>query len=250
MLDGMNTTFSTRGVALLLLPLVLLLAGCEADSPGGKEEPAKTPPPPKTAPVKKEIGKNVFLETDGNKRRVLVNAYVCRREGQLEHLMCRKKTKEHEAILAADLDARNIHLALLLARAEPGSTVKFVPKPTPPKGTRIKITLQYEEKGKTVTVAPQKWIRNIMTKKDLEYDWVFAGSQLIPDPLDPKKPPFYLANDGDVICLANFETALLDLPVLSSKDNDELVFEAHTERIPALETRVVVILEPVPEKKK
>ena len=55
----------------------------------------------------------------------------------------------------------------------------------------------------------------------------------------------YAANQGDVICVANFDTALLDLPIMSSKDNDDLVFEAHTARIPPLETRVLVILEPV-----
>ena len=42
-----------------------------------------------------------------NKRRVLVNAEVCLREGQLELFLCRKQTKEHEAILAADVDARS-----------------------------------------------------------------------------------------------------------------------------------------------
>ena len=100
-----------------------------------------------------------------------------------------------------------------------------------------------------------EWIRNIKTKKDLGVDWVFAGSYLIPDTLDATKKPFYAANDGDVICVSNFDTALLDLPIDSGKDNDDLAFEAHTDRIPALETPVLVILEPVlpkilPKKKK
>jgi hypothetical protein len=37
---------------------------------------------------------------------------------------------------------------------------------------------------------------------------------------------------------------LLDLPIDSSKNNADLNFEAHTERIPPLETKVTVILEP------
>jgi hypothetical protein len=74
---------------------------------------------------------------------------------------------------------------------------------------------------------------------------VFAGSIFTPDPFDPKAPPFYAANDGDVICLANFETAMLDLPILSSKDAADLVFVAWTARIPAEDTPVSVILEPV-----
>jgi hypothetical protein len=200
--------------------------------------------------VRKEIGKNVFLEIDGDKRRVLVNSTVCLRKGQLEQLLTKKSTKEHEAILSADVDARSIHLALTLAGAEPGSPVKFRPKFTPPSGEKIKISLEYQEKGKTVRVAAQSWIRNIKTRKDLDTDWVFAGSTLFQDPMNAKAPPHYLANDGDVICIANFDSAMLDVPFNSAKDNDDLAFEAHTERIPALETPVVVILEPAPAKKK
>jgi len=50
--------------------------------------------------------------------------------------------------------------------------------------------------------------------------------------------------------VSNFESALLDLPVKSSKDNPELMFEPHTERIPALDTKVLVFLEPIPDDKK
>jgi hypothetical protein len=164
--------------------------------------------------------------------------------------MCRQNTKEHEAILAADVDARDIHTALLLTGIKPGSTVKYDPNFQPPTGPRIRVTLQYEDKGKRITVPAQQWVRNIETKKDLAYDWVFAGSQLMPDPLDPKRPPYYLANSGDVICVSNFEGALLDLPVNSPKENAELAFEANTDRIPPLETKVVVILEPIAEAKR
>ena len=150
------------------------------------------------APKKVEFGKNVFLEIDGDKRRVVVNAYVCLRQGQLEQLVTRKRTKEHEAILAIDADARHVHAALLAAGAVAGSPVKFRPKFEVPSGTTIKITLEYKEKGKTVRLHAQQWIRNIKSKKDLDTDWVFAGSVLIPNPFEKNKDPFYGANDGDV----------------------------------------------------
>jgi hypothetical protein len=79
---------------------------------------------------------------------------------------------------------------------------------------------------------------------------VFAGSILIEDPLDKTKKPYYCANDGDVITVVNFDGACVDVPFLSTKDNAELDFEAHTDRIPPLKTAVTVILEPVVEKKK
>lgn len=198
-----------------------------------------------------EVGKNVTLEIEGDKRRVLVNAYVCLRQGHLEQLLTRKQTKEHEAILAADVDARHIHSALMLAKAEPGKPVQFRPKFQPASGTVIKVFLEYTDKDKLKRVPAQQWIRTSKNKKDLRFDWVFAGSGLFQDPNDKNRPPFYMANDGDVICVANFETAMLDLPIESSGDNEDLVFEAHTERIPPLQTAVVVILEPVlPARKK
>ncbi len=105
------------------------------------------------------------------------------------------------------------------------------------------------DKDKQVTVPGQSWVKNLKSGKALDSDWVFAGSRLVANPLDPDKK-HYLANDGDLICVSNFETALLDLPIKSSKDNVDLIFNAFTERIPPLETKVVVILDPVPEAKK
>ena len=195
-----------------------------------------------------QIGKNVELETDGDQRRVIVNAFVCLREGMLEQLMCRAGTKEHESILTADVDAKNIHAALLAAGAEAGSPVKFRPVYKPASGSVIKVFIQYREKGKLIKVPAQTWVRNFKTRKDLTHDWVFGGSFFASNGFDAK--PVYAANDGDVICLANFESAMLDLPILSSANADDLDFEAFSERIPALETPVVVILEPVLPPKK
>lgn len=202
---------------------------------------------------KVEMGKNVWLEVQSDKRRVIVQAEVCLREGMLEQLMCRKRTKEHEAILAADVDARDIHKALILAKATPGTTVKYKDDGTivPPKGTKIKVTLKFkDDKGKEVTVPGRDWVRDLKTKRSLEHDWVFAGSEFQVNPLEKDKPPLYAANAGDVICVSNFEGAMLDLPINSSKNNAELEFEAFTERIPPLGSPVTVILEPVLNEKK
>ena len=114
----------------------------------------------------------------------------------------------------------------------------------------IRITLVYEKDGKKQTGPAQNWIRDTKSGKALTHDWVFAGSRFVPDPLDKEKPPIYLANEGDVICVSNFESALLDLPVESSKQNAEVQFEAFTENIPPDGTKVAVCLEVVPPKTK
>jgi hypothetical protein len=248
--------------ALNLMALTLLIGCNDPQPPKDNKAPTKSqvsnkkaetaeiappknePDPPKPLPGVK-IGNNVHLQIDGDKRRVLVNAVVCLRMGMLEQLLCRMGTKEHESILAADIDARNVHTALLAAGAEAGSPVKFQPKYTPAHGTVIKVYLQYEDKGNTIKVPAQQWVRNIKTRKELAHEWVFAGSILFKnDKFDPDSQPFYAANSGDVICVANFDSAMLDLPILSSQDNDDLDFEAFTERIPPEGTNVVIILEP------
>jgi hypothetical protein len=199
--------------------------------------------PKKDAVHRIVIGKNVMLELIGQERRVVVQAKVCLREGTLEHLLCRRTTKEHEAILAADVDARNIHAALLAAGAEPGRPAKFDPKFEPATGTSIRIHLQFDKDGKKITVPAQEWVRTIKGQKDMAGDWVFAGSRFLQDP--KLKGPFYAANQGDVICVSNFADAMLDLPMRSSSAGDELLFEANTGRIPPLDTAVTVILTPV-----
>jgi hypothetical protein len=143
---------------------------------------------------------------------------------------------------------------LLLAGAEKGSPVQFAPEFKPASGTKIKVTLRYEAKdkdgkAKTETVSAQEWVRNVKTKKDLDTDWVFAGSRFVKNENDPAKPDIYLANDGDLLCLCNMESALMDIPVASPKALADRVYEANTDRVPPKDTVVTVILEPVTEKK-
>lgn len=213
---------------------------------GGFPVSAQDPAVPKRIPA----GKHVVLEIPAEgARKVRIAAEVCFREGPLELLLCRKFTKEHEAILSADIDARDVHKALLAAGAKAGSTVQFQPKYTPANGSKVLVSIEYDKNGKKSTIPARQWIRDAKTRKELATDWVFGGSRFFPDPDDDQKPPHYMANGGDVICISNFETAMLDLPISSSQANAELQFEAFTERIPPLGTKVTVILEPVAEKK-
>ena len=145
---------------LFLFPAALsaciLSAGCEQPTP---------PPKPEEKPKEVAIGKNVSLEVLGSRRRVLVNGYICLREGELEQLVMRKNTKEHEAIIAVDADARKIHEALNLAGAVEGRPVRYTPTYQPATGQTIKVSIRYEDKGRLVTVPGQSWVKNFHTGK-------------------------------------------------------------------------------------
>jgi hypothetical protein len=81
---------------------------------------------------------------------------------------------------------------------------------------------------------------------EMKADWVFAGSGFYKD--EDTKKEYYLAEDGDLICVANFPSATIDVAVPSSSQGDGLLFEAYTERIPPKGTPVTVELIPVVEK--
>src|ERR1700693_2900319 len=85
---------------------VLMVVGCTDENGAVKKDPPVTPAKVQIPTKKVDLGKNVALEIQGNKRRVLLQSYVCLRQGQLEQFLTRQRPKEHEAILAADVGAR------------------------------------------------------------------------------------------------------------------------------------------------
>lgn len=93
----------------------------------------------------------------------------------------------------------------------------------------------------------QKAIRHIHASTKLrllEGNWVFGGSGFQKDPESGER--FYMAESGDLICVANFPTATIDLAIPSSASNDQLLYEAFTERLPPLKTSVWIELTPRP----
>jgi len=79
--------------------------------------------------------------------------------------------------------------------------------------------------------------------KPMKSKWVFAGSGFFIEEGTGKQ--FYLAENGNLICVANFSSATLDVREESSADAGGLSYEAWEERIPPLGTRVRVELKPV-----
>ena len=79
--------------------------------------------------------------------------------------------------------------------------------------------------------------------REMKADWVFAGSGFYADEDSGRK--YYLAEDGDLICVANFGSATIDIAVKSSAEGSDLMFEAWTEHIPPKGTPVTIELIPV-----
>ena len=197
----------------------------------------------------KSLSKQGRLWVDTKTSRVYLDGYVALRRGQLEMFACPVGTKEHESVVAVLAESRELHAALLAAGATPGAPVQFDPEFVPPTGQVIRIWVcWYGEDGEFQTVDAREWVQHTETEEQLSAEWVFAGSGFWEDP--ETKQEFYRADSGDMICVSNFASALLDVSIASTAEGDNLLFMPFESRLPKRETPVRLVLIPVPESSK
>ena len=240
----------TVGMALLALALaVSSLPTGRAEDPTPENPPAVEAKRPlaKDPPGMKRLMPQYDVWIDPKNKRVVADGSVVLREGQLEMFACPKGTKEHESVVAVDAQAYVVHAGLLAVGAEAGKPVEFQPAYKPATGPEVDVEIVWRDAQGTVhNDKAQDWIRDTKTGKAMASPWVFGGSGFWTDEVTGKK--YYLAESGDLICVSNFPSAMLDLPVESSQDNEQLLYEAFTERIPPIGTRVRLVLTPKAKK--
>ena len=226
------------GILCLSLYATQPVAGDEANAKQGTKRALSKDPP-----GMKRLMEGYDVWIDPAHKRIVVDGTDCLREGQLEMFACPRGTKEHESIVAADTMAYAVHAGLLAVGAKVGTPVEFQPTYKPATGTEIDIQIVWRDRnGNVHRDRAQDWIRNLNTGKPLEHPWVFAGSGFWEDEATGTKS--YLAESGDFICVSNFPSAMLDLPVESSQANEALLYEAYTQHIPPIGTRVRLVLTP------
>ncbi len=244
-----------------------------ATEPG--PEPSGTEPEPATEPDRESAGSSASVDApkmpelgpplvkdpkglvrldktrpvwlDKARKQVVMIGRICQREAPLELFACLRNTKEHEAIVSVDVKAQTVHAGLLAVGAKPGHPAQWDPKYAPATGTEIEVSVVWKDKqGKTKTARAQDWILDTRTNKAMTHPWVFAGSSFWIDETTGRK--YYRAEGGDLVCVSNFASAMLDLPIESSQANEALLFRAFTERIPPLGTPVTLLLGPKVQK--
>jgi hypothetical protein len=186
----------------------------------------------------------VWIDTEY--KQVVMLGKICQTNAPLEMFAVPSGTKEHEAIVAVPTEAYVVHASLMGVGAKPGKPVEFGPKTSdykPATGTEIEITVKWKnDKGEIQTAKAQEWIKNAKTGQDMKETWVFGGSGFWKD--EQTGIEYYKAEGGDFICVSNFPSAMLDLPIESSQANNELMFQANTDRVPPRGTPVTIILRP------
>ena len=216
-----------------------------ADAEAAEAEAAK----PDMTPLDEDVAKLVLLQPnasvwiDKDKHRVILVGQVCQRKAPLEMFACPTGTKEHEAVVAIPCQSQFVHAALFAVGAKEGKPVQFHPEYVPASGSRVDIDVRWKDnEGKVHSTKAQEWIRNTETKKPMKHHWVFGGSSFWTDGRTGQE--YYSADAGDLICVSNFPSATLDLPIESSQKQGHLLYEAFTENIPPLGTPVTLILKP------
>ncbi|QDT04423.1 hypothetical protein K227x_28140 [Rubripirellula lacrimiformis] len=208
---------------------------------GPDEIAAKAFAPPPGA--KSLSSRNLWVDRKAS--RVYIDGYVAMNDGPLEMFACPTGTKEHESVVATIAHSAEVHAALLAVGAMPGTTVRFLPRYVPATGQRIRVWVCYRDKQNQFKVVDARnWIRKTGTNDTMSVDWVFAGSGMWKDPSSGRE--YYRADSGDMICVSNFATAMMDVPVASSAEASELEYSPLTKAIPERGTPVRLVLMPIP----
>jgi len=203
---------------------------------------AAEPVAPDRHPELKRLSPTEDVWIDSKGKRVVVGGTIAVDKGPIEYFACPRGTKEHESIVATRSKAQLVHVGLLAIGLIPGKPVSFEPDYVAATGPVIRVTMRWQDTAGQVHELPaQQWIRDTRTGKPMQEDWVFAGSAFWKDPSDGKE--YYQADGGDLVCLSNFPTAMLDLTIESSQSNDALLFDAFEGRVPPKGTDVEMILD-------
>lgn len=183
-----------------------------------------------------------------NKQVVMVGEVVRAGYGLEMFISLKAAEKGYESVIEVDTQAMIVHAALLSLGLEPGSPVEYMPKYKPPRGPEIEILLHWKDaQGKRQSANARDWLTNVRTKKNLDTNWVFAGSKFWTDEDNGKK--YFQAEAGYLVCVANTPSALIDLPIESTGDLEGREFSP-SKTVPPKGTVVTVVLAPkLPGKK-
>jgi hypothetical protein len=208
----------------------LLASGMTSSLPGAEPHPGL-----------KRLSPTEEVWIDPVRHEVVVGGRIALEKGPIEFFACPERTKEHESIVATRATARLVHTALLAIGLVPGKPVSFEPAYAAASGPRVSVRMRWTDANGAARECPaQDWIRDTRDGTAMKYEWVFAGSDFWTDPNDGKE--YYQADGGDLICVSNFPSAMLDLPIESSQSNEALLFEVFEGRVPPQGTDVEILL--------
>ncbi len=226
------------GAAIVLLSMVV--AACSADSAttgrAATQSAASAPASRPAGPVLYQPGVSI----DWAAKEVLLAGEVVLRSGDLELFACSPGTKEHESIVRVQARPTHIFQALGLIGLESGHPAYFdndQKTVIPAQGQRLEIAVRWRQDGQRRAVPIEQWLYDKARKAPAgPVGWVFAGSRATTDGQ-------LLADlEGTVLCVVDFDGALIAAGASHSADNADLWLAANSEQIPPAGTPLTLIV--------
>lgn len=209
-------------------------AGGYADDPHARSRNDKTVPPAQP----REFAPGVRI--DWTKRTVEVDARVVLREGLIELFACTPGTREYESIVVVRGSPTHVYQAMGLVGLEAGSPVRYDEKRQrllPPTGQALDILVRYRKAGAERTVSARRWLMDVEKRRPPKsLPWVFAGSRVLGD------GRLGAENEGTVVCVVDFDTALIAVGAFHTADDAALWLAANTEEIPPIGTPCTLLI--------
>ena len=170
------------------------------------------------------------------------------KRGLLEYLLVNSKGSAHESLLVTEVEATDIHVAMLLLGAKGGAVVTEAPPAqldaryfrTAPKltGDAVLIRVKWKEKEVEKTASIEDWIFNDASKKPVEPGaWTYNGSMV-------HEGRFLAQADGNLVALVTSPSALINNPRKGNDDDHQ--WTANGDTTPGIGTLVEVIIQLVP----
>lgn|GEM_PF-686600 len=212
-----------------------VVAACAQPPAGDGKDDLRSPTPPSTGerePRRVRFATGVLI--DWSVPLVEMEAIVVLRQGALELFACSPQTREHESILCVRARPRDVFHAMGLIGLESGNPIRYDAEKNvwhPPAGAKLSLRVEYQAEGKTHIVPASEWLVDVETKKTPKsLEWIFSGSRTF------GSGRFGADADGTVVCVVDFDTALIAAAGLHSAENESLWLVARTDRIPPVGT--------------
>jgi hypothetical protein len=209
-----------------------------AQSTSPTTRPAATDPPGGRA----DFAPGVVI--DWSELHVELEGRVVLQSGPLELAVCSPRTREHESIVTIQARPLDVYNALGLIGLTPGRPFTYDEKNDrwlAPQGDFVEVNVHYVQQGRPKTVNLWNWMADAESGKPVEpREWVFCGSRRFTG------GTFGADADGTVICVVDFDTALIGLADAHSADNAALWVQANPRTVPPEGTPCTLLIRSSP----
>lgn len=208
--------------------------------------------PPPAKPVVREVAPGIYevgkVRLDQKALSISFAGKLKMKRGLLEYLLVNPKGSVHESLLVTDVEANDIHVAMLLLGAKGGAITAEAPPAqldagyfrTAPKltGDTVFITVKWREKEVEKSVPIEDWLVDAAAKKKIEHGpWIYNGSMVY-------EGRFLAQTEGNLVALVTSPTALINNP-RKGNDNDQM-WNVNGETTPGVGTPVEISFKLVP----